>query len=58
MRGGLVGEHPPLDDLEGNGQRAHTDFRRVYATLLDRWLKVDSRPVLGEKLGSIDFLRA
>jgi hypothetical protein len=25
----------------------HTDFRRVYATLLDRCLNVDSRRVLG-----------
>jgi uncharacterized protein (DUF1501 family) len=58
VKGGLIGKHPPLDALEGNGQRAHTDFRRVYATLLDRWLKIDSRPILGEKLRSIDFLRA
>jgi len=58
VRGGLIGKHPPLDDLEGNGQRAHTDFRRVYATLLDDWLKIDSRPVLGEKFRRVDFLRA
>jgi len=57
VRGGLIGKHPPLDDLEGNGQRAHTDFRRVYATLLDDWLKIDSRSVLGEKFRRVDFLR-
>jgi uncharacterized protein (DUF1501 family) len=57
VKGGLIGKHPPLDHLEGNGQRAHTDFRRVYATLLDRWLKIDSRPILGERHRSIDFLR-
>lgn len=58
VRGGLIGKHPPLDDLEGNGQRAHTDFRRVYATLLDDWLKIDSRSVLGETFRRVDFLRA
>ena len=57
VRGGLIGKHPPLDDLEGNGQRAHTDFRRVYATLLDRWLKIDSRPIFGEKFNPVDFFR-
>ena len=57
VRGGLIGKHPALDDLEGSGQRAHTDFRRVYATLLDQWLKIDSRPVLGERFRPIDFLR-
>ncbi len=57
VRGGLIGKHPPLNDLEGSGQRAHTDFRRVYATLLDRWLKIDSRPILGEKFRPVDFLQ-
>ena len=57
VRGGLIGKHPALDDLEGGGQRAHTDFRRVYATLLDRWLKIDSRAVLGATYQPVDFLR-
>jgi len=56
LRGGLVGKHPLLDDLEGGGQRAHTDFRRVYATLLDRWLGLDSRPILGGKFAPLEFL--
>jgi uncharacterized protein (DUF1501 family) len=58
LRGGLIGKHPPLDDLEGTGQRSHTDFRRVYATLLDRWLGLDSQPILGGKFAPVDFLRA
>ncbi len=58
VRGGVIGKHPPLDDLEGNGQRVHTDFRRVYATLLDHWLKIDSQSVLGERLRPVDFLKA
>ncbi len=57
VRGGLIGQHPRLDDLESNGQRAHTDFRRVYATLLDEWLKIDSRPVLGSRFSPVAFLK-
>jgi len=57
VRGGLVGKHPALDDLEGNGQRSHTDFRRVYATILDRWLKLDSKAILGERFRPVDFLQ-
>ena len=57
LRGGLIGKHPPLGDLEGTGQRAHTDFRRVYATLLDRWLGLDSHPILGGKFTPLDFLK-
>ena len=46
--GGLVGPHPKLSELEGGGGlKHHTDFRRVYATLLEGWLGLDSVPVLG-----------
>ncbi|MBN9518350.1 DUF1501 domain-containing protein [bacterium] len=47
VNGGLVGRHPRLDDLVDGDVRYHTDFRRVYATLLDQWLGVESRLVLG-----------
>jgi uncharacterized protein (DUF1501 family) len=57
LRGGLVGEHPNLTDLEAGGQKHHTDFRRVYATLLDRWLAVDSQAVLGVKFEPLAILR-
>ncbi len=57
VRGGLVGEHPNLVDLENGGQKFHTDFRRVYATVLDRWLGFDSRSVLGAQFQPLDVLR-
>jgi uncharacterized protein (DUF1501 family) len=55
--GGLVGKHPSLSDLTDGDIKYHTDFRRVYAALLDDWLGVDSKGVLGdtfEKLTLID----
>jgi uncharacterized protein (DUF1501 family) len=59
LRGGLVGAHPNLKDLEGaGGQKHHTDFRRVYATMLDRWLGFDSAAVLGAKFEPLNVLRA
>jgi len=56
VKGGLVGEHPNLADLENGGQKFHTDFRRVYAAVLDRWLGFDSRAVLGEQFEPLDVL--
>ena len=56
LRGGLVGSHPSLTDLDGDSPRFHTDFRSVYATVLDRWLGYDSSAVLGEKFSTVDFL--
>jgi uncharacterized protein (DUF1501 family) len=48
VRSGVIGKHPSLADLDREGDmRFHTDFRQVYATLLDQWLGVPSREVLG-----------
>lgn len=47
--GGLVGKHPSMTDLTDGDIKFHTDFRRVYATLLDGWLGCDSTSVLGAK---------
>ncbi len=49
VTGGVVGKHPSLSDLDADDLKYHTDFRRVYATLLDGWLNCDSKTVLGAK---------
>lgn len=54
LRGGLVGEHPSLTDLDQDAQKLHTDFRRVYATMLDRWLGFDSKAILGDRYEPLD----
>jgi uncharacterized protein (DUF1501 family) len=39
VRGGFYGAYPDLSDLDGNGNmRFTTDFRSLYATVLERWL--------------------
>jgi uncharacterized protein (DUF1501 family) len=58
VRPGVVGAHPSLTNLDDGNLRHHTDFRQVYATLLDRWLGVPSRQVLGGAFTSVDCLRA
>lgn len=54
LKGGLIGEHPSLGELENGGPKHHTDFRRLYATVLERWLGFDSRPALGEGFEPLD----
>jgi uncharacterized protein (DUF1501 family) len=49
VKGGVVGKHPSLSDLDSDDLKFQTDFRRVYATLLDGWLGCDSKAVLGAK---------
>ncbi len=40
VNAGLIGEHPSLENLTDGDLKHHTDFRQVYATVLDQWLKV------------------
>lgn len=56
VKGGVHGDYPSLTDLEDGDLRYHTDFRRVYATLLDRWIGVDSAPILGDRFAPLDIL--
>jgi uncharacterized protein (DUF1501 family) len=58
VKGKVVGRHPSLADLDADDLKHHTDFRRVYATLLDSWLGCDSKDVLGAKWEAVAELRA
>jgi len=49
VKAGLVGEHPSLTDLHRGDLKHHTDFRAVYASVLENWLQVPSEKVLGKK---------
>ncbi len=57
-KGGVHGAHPSLTDLDDGDLKHATDFRSVYATLLDRWLGIPSEPVLGGKFAPVEFLTA
>lgn len=54
--GGLYGEYPSLAELESGDLKCTTDFRRVYTTILDRWLNADSAKVLGNRFEPLAFL--
>jgi uncharacterized protein (DUF1501 family) len=56
LKGGLIGAHPSLTDLDNDAPRPHTDFRALYATVLDRWLHLESEPVLGARFAPLDIL--
>jgi len=55
--GGYYGEAPSLDRLTGDGNTGYAlDFRRVYATVLDRWWNAPSAATLGGKFAPVGFL--
>jgi len=58
IRPGVFGEQPSLTDLDRGDLKFHTDFRTVYATLLDGWLGCPSKAVLGQDFGKLAVLKA
>jgi uncharacterized protein (DUF1501 family) len=56
VKGGVYGAYPSLTDLDDGDLRFTTDFRRVYATVLDRWLNADSKKVLSASYEPLGFL--
>jgi len=56
-RPGLVGDHPSLDKLDDGDLKFHTDFRRVYATLLADWLGCPPEPILGKGFEPLALFR-
>ena len=57
VRGGLYGEAPDLARLDADGNLAHTvDFRRLYATVLERWWGIESVSVLGARFQPLAFV--
>ena len=55
---GLLGRHPSLTDLDGGDLKFNTDFRSVYATILQNWMDTPSKPILGSQLPTLPILRA
>jgi uncharacterized protein (DUF1501 family) len=58
VKAGPVGWYPSVADLEMGNLKYSTDFRRVYATVLDQWLGVDSKDVLGAKFDPVEILKS
>ncbi len=56
VKGGMFGALPSLANLDAGNLRFTTDFRSVYATLLDRWLMADANRLLGTGYDRLDFI--
>jgi uncharacterized protein (DUF1501 family) len=56
IKGGIYGEHPSLTDLDNGDLKYQTDFRSVYATVLERWLGRSSTDVLGGTFATLPIV--
>lgn len=54
---GFYNESPDLENLDANGDIVHSiDFRSIYATILDQWLRVNDTKILNKTFSKLDFI--
>lgn len=58
IKGGFFGEPSSLSNLDNGNLRFTTDFRAVYATLLEQWLQAPSDEILGAHFSQLNFIAA
>ena len=58
VRGGMYSEYPSLAeaDLVEGDLAFNTDFRGVYGTLVEKWLRLDAQPVVGGNFEQPEFV--
>jgi uncharacterized protein (DUF1501 family) len=58
IKPGMLGNHPSLKDLDQGDLKYNTDFRSVYATILQNWMDTPSKPILGSQFPTFPILKA
>jgi uncharacterized protein (DUF1501 family) len=56
VKPGLHGPYPDLTQLDDGDPRHAIDFRRIYASVLDRWLGVPHQKILGTSFEALPLL--
>jgi uncharacterized protein (DUF1501 family) len=56
VKGGLYGKQPSLTELDQGDLKHSIDFRSVYATVLEDWLKTKSSPILKGDYRTLGFM--
>ncbi len=58
LHAGVLSRHPSLTDLDQGDLKYNTDFRNVYASVLQNWLETPSKPILGQQFKPMSILKA
>ncbi len=56
VKGGIYGAYPDLTNSNMGNLRFQTDFRSVYATVLERWLSRPSEKILQGRFGTLAMI--
>jgi uncharacterized protein (DUF1501 family) len=55
-KAGIYNESANLKDLDQGDLKYRVDFRSVYATVLNKWLKADDTKILGQQFDKLDLI--
>lgn len=58
VKGGIYADHPSLDDLDNGDVKYTTDFRSVYATVLEKWLGRTPQGIIAGNFPSLPIIAA
>lgn len=58
VQSGVIGLQPDLTDLDDGDLKFHTDFRQVYATILEQWLGTNSQSIIGADYPTLPLIAA
>lgn len=53
---GLINELPNLADLDEGDLKYNVDFKNVYATILNKWLKANDKEILAKQYEYLNFI--
>jgi uncharacterized protein (DUF1501 family) len=53
---GILNEMPNLTDLDNGDLKYKVDFRDVYATVINKWLGVNDKEILGANFNKLNFI--
>lgn len=53
---GILNAMPDLNDLNDGDLKHKIDFKAVYATILNKWLKADDKKILGKQYDYLSFI--
>jgi uncharacterized protein (DUF1501 family) len=58
VKGGMYGEYPSLDeaDLTIGNLKHNNDFRSTYATILEKWFQIESKPIVNGSFEQFSFV--
>ncbi len=55
VQSGPLNRHPSLTNLQQGDLKFSIDYRQLYATVLEDWLKVDSQPILAQRFEKLEL---